>query len=406
MAIRRPPTRAADGATSALGERIVWVPRSKLQNGLRDTTLNALRRLLRGIAVAALTIFFLALFLWKSDLKSVWAILRAAHPGWILAGFAGNLLALVFRTARWRTILDPDQPPRFYPTFLATCMGYALSTVLPVRAGDVIRPALLSRRTDVHFSRALGTVLTERVLDLSAILTLYLSFIALSGRKFADDPATAGKYYLIRDSGVVCASILGALLVAIVCLYFFRARVRILHEWLARFVPKRFRSSWMGFYDSFVSTLDLANHPAALFKVVFFTGCVWTALTSQFFFVILAVGRYLPYNASFFMTGVTTIGLAVPTPGGVGGFHKACQLVLTNFYAFDVNSSVAVAVLFHLVGVLPVIVAALVLSLREGLNWRQVAHASEELAARQLEAEGAGERAPQVQGHFASHADR
>ena len=365
-----------------------------------------MKRLLRGIAVAALTIFFLALFLWKSDLKSVWAILRAAHPGWIMAGFAGNLLALVFRTARWRTILNPDHPPRFYPTFLATCMGYALSTVLPVRAGDVIRPALLSRRTDIRFSRALGTVLTERVLDLSAILALYLSFMAISGRKFAHDPATAAKYYLIRSAGVVCGTILVALLVGIVCLYFFRARVRLLHQWLARFVPTRFRSSWMGFYDSFVSTLDLANHPAALFKIVFFTGCIWTALTSQFFFVILAVGRYLPYNASFFMTGVTTIGLAVPTPGGVGGFHKACQLVLTNFYAFDINSSVAVAVLFHLVGVLPVILAALVLSVREGLNWRQVAHASEELAAQQLEADGAGERTAHRQEHFASRADR
>jgi uncharacterized membrane protein YbhN (UPF0104 family) len=176
------------------------------------------------------------------------------------------------------------------------------------------------------------------------------------------------------------------LLAGIVAVYFFRVRFRLLHEWLARFVPRRFRSSWMGFYDSFVSTLDLAHHPVAILKVLFFTACIWTALTSQFFFVILAVGRYLPYNASFFMTGVTTIGLAVPTPGGVGGFHKACQLVLTNFYGFDINSSVAVAVLFHLVGVLPVILAALILSIREGLNWRQVAHTSEEFAAQQLQA--------------------
>jgi glycosyltransferase 2 family protein len=357
------------------------------------------------MAVAALTIFFLVLFLWKSDLKSVWAILRSANPAWILAGFGGNLLALLFRAARWRTILDPDHPPRYYPTFLATCMGYALSTVLPVRAGDVIRPALLSRRTSVRFSRALGTVLTERVLDLSAILILYLSFIAISGRKFAHDPATAGKYYLISSAGVVCGAILGGLGIALVCLYFFRARVRLLHEWLARFIPTRFRSSWMGFYDSFVSTLDLANHPAAIFKVLFFTACIWAALTSQFFFATLAVGHYLPYNASFFMTGVTTIGLAVPTPGGVGGFHKACQLVLTNFYAFDIDTSVAVAVLFHLIGVLPVILTAMVLSIREGLNWRQVAHTSEEFAVQQLQREQSGGTDP-ADSHFASRADR
>ena len=66
------------------------------------------------------------------------------------------------------------------------------------------------------------------------------------------------------------------------------------------------------------------------------------------------------------------LGLAIPTPGGIGGFHKACQLVLTRFYAFSIDSSVAVAVLFHLIGTLPVLTTGLFLFAREGLRWKDV----------------------------------
>jgi uncharacterized membrane protein YbhN (UPF0104 family) len=89
--------------------------------------------------------------------------------------------------------------------------------------------------------------------------------------------------------------------------------------------------------------------------VLLCTAGVWACLTSQFWFATLAAHHPLPFDSSFFVTGVTTVGLAIPTPGGIGGFHKACQLVLTRFYRFDVESSIAVAVLFHVIGTLPVL---------------------------------------------------
>jgi len=105
---------------------------------------------------------------------------------------------------------------------------------------------------------------------------------------------------------------------------------------------------------------------------VFFTACIWFALQSQFLFVVLAMHRPLPFDSSFFVGGVTTLGLAIPTPGGIGGFHKACQIVLTKFYGFDLDSSVAVAVVFHAVGTVPVLVTGLLLFAREGLRWKDV----------------------------------
>jgi glycosyltransferase 2 family protein len=330
------------------------------------------KRILQLAGVVVLTVFFLWLFLRNANLSQVGAILRRASIGWVLIGFVLNFMALLLRTTRWRIILDPDTPPPFYATLFANTVGYMLSIVLPIRAADVARPALLARRTNHRFSGALGTVLTERVLDLASILSMFVIFAVLRWNEFSHDPAVAKWFYIVRAGAIASAVILAALIGFIIGLYFFRDRVRSLHEWLGRFVPKRFRESWMHFFDSFAETLAIAHNRAAFVKVMLCTIGVWTCLTSQFWFATKAIDHALPYDSSFFVTGVTTVGLAIPTPGGIGGFHKACQLVLTRFYAFDVDSSVAVAVIFHMIGTLPVLCFGLFLFATNGLSFKDL----------------------------------
>lgn len=336
-----------------------------------------MKRILHLSLIVLLTVVFLVLFFRNSDARGVWSLVRSTSVGWLLCGFAANFLALVCRAERWRTILDPDNRPAFYPTFFATALGYMTSTILPIRAGDVVRPALLARRTDIRFSAALGTVLTERVLDLMSILILFLIFVGTSGRHFATDPRTASHFVYIKTAAIVAVG--GVLLLGGfgVALFFSREPVRRFHGRLARFIPHRFQASWMNFFDSFVSSLDIASHPSALARVVLLTAAIWLFLCSQFFFVLVAFGRPLPFTSSIFLTGMSILGLAIPTPGGVGGFHKACQIVLTNFYGFSIDASVAVALLSHLVGVLPVIITGAILFLREGLTWKQLSRISE-----------------------------
>jgi len=331
-----------------------------------------LTRILRVILIVLLTAVFLALFLWKSNLRDVWRILLSTNVAWFALGFIINGSALFFRTVRWRILLHATDPPAFYPTFFANTMGFMLSTILPIRAGDVARPALLARRTSVRFPEALGTVLTERVLDLLSILSVLLFYCAHRWYDFDSSIVHGGAY--------VAGGMLVALALLILAFRFFQRSVRRLHAWLGRFLPRRFHEPWMLFFDAFASTLQIAERPAALTGVLFTTACIWFCLTSQFWFVLLAAHRPLPFDSSFFLTAATTVGIAIPTPGGVGGFHKVSQWVLTTFYGFDIDTSVAVAVLFHIVGTLPVVVVGTILFLREGLNWRQLSqetHAEE-----------------------------
>jgi uncharacterized protein (TIRG00374 family) len=336
-----------------------------------------LRRILQIALVVTLTVVFLALFLWNANLRDVWKIIKSANPWWLAVGMFVNWSALGFRTLRWRTVLNPDDPPPFYATYFANTVGYMLSTVLPIRAADVARPALLARRTNLRFSGALGTVLIERVLDLFMILILFIYFAAVHWNDFSHDASVARWFFVIKAGAIASVVTLAALIFFIFGIYFFRGRIRRMHEFLGRFIPARFREPWMHFFDTFTESFAITKHHRAFAKIVLCTMAVWACLTSQFWFTAIALGESLPFDSSIFVTGITTVGLAIPTPGGIGGFHKACQLVLTNFYHFDVDTSVATAILFHIVGTLPVIVTGLVLFAHEGLRWRDVKGAVE-----------------------------
>src|SRR5437762_1892582 len=163
--------------------------------------------------------------------------MTSTNPYWLASAFLVNWMALVFRTIRWRVLLGGPKPPAFYPTFFATATGYMLSTVLPVRAGDVARPALLARRTQVRFAEALGTVLTERVLDLIAILVLFVYFCIVHWNDF---PQARG---VIRGGALGAGSALVALFLFLIGLYFFRGTIRRAHEWVGRILPRRFRDA-------------------------------------------------------------------------------------------------------------------------------------------------------------------
>ncbi|HSP33482.1 MAG TPA: lysylphosphatidylglycerol synthase transmembrane domain-containing protein [Thermoanaerobaculia bacterium] len=327
-----------------------------------------MKRILQITAIAVFTIAFLYWFLRNANLADVWSILETTDPIWLAIALAINFSALLFRTARWRILLDPDHPPPLYATFFATTVGYMLSTILPIRASDVARPALLARRTQLRFSGALGTVLIERVLDLYSILLLFVAFSIRRWDEFSPNPS----FFIVKAGAIACASILALMTFFVVGLYFFRGMIRRFHEALGRLLPARFRGAWMNFFDKFVDTFRIMKHPTAAPIVLLSTVGIWFCLTSKFIFTVLALHHPLPWDSSIFVTGITTVGLAIPTPGGVGGFHKACQLVLTHFYGFEIDASVATAVLFHVVGTLPVLVTGLFLFAREGLRWRDV----------------------------------
>jgi hypothetical protein len=334
-----------------------------------------LKRTIRLAAVILAMIVLLALFLRNSNPGEVMRLIALMDPSWIAVALAVNFIALFTRAERWRTLLQPGNPPDYYPTYFAVTVGYMSSTVLPVRAGDVVRAALMKRKTGTRFSTGIATVLTERVLDLIAILTMLCWFVISS----AHDPSfTVEQRLLLRSFGFFAGALLAAMLTFVTGIILATSKIRRFHERLGLLIPHRFRDPWMHFFDTFTESFrGAAQYPAAFAKVIVLTIITWACLSSQFWFTSLAMSHQLPFLSCFFLTGVSIVGMMIPTPGGVGGFHKVVQVALIQFYAFGIDDSVALALVLHLVGTLPVLIVGLALVVKEGLSMGQLAKIGE-----------------------------
>ena len=89
---------------------------------------------------------------------------------WMLLSFPFGILAQALRGWRWRQTLEPlDEHPRSCVSVNAIFLSYAASLVVP-RIGEFTRCAVLKRWEGISFTRALGTVVTERMVDM--LLTL------------------------------------------------------------------------------------------------------------------------------------------------------------------------------------------------------------------------------------------
>ena len=99
-----------------------------------------MRSHLRSLIVLALALALLALFLNNVDLRGVGREIVHARPEWLLLSLLTMFLNLAIRAWRWQYLLEPLGRPSFANAFRATAVGFAASSILPARAGEVIRP--------------------------------------------------------------------------------------------------------------------------------------------------------------------------------------------------------------------------------------------------------------------------
>ena len=97
---------------------------------------------------------------------------------WMLLSFPFGILAQMFRGWRWKQTLDPmGLKVRTSTCIHAVFLSYAASLVIP-RIGEFTRCGALKRYDGISFSKALGTVVTERAVD-TLIVMSYSGIILL-----------------------------------------------------------------------------------------------------------------------------------------------------------------------------------------------------------------------------------
>ena len=157
------------------------------------------------------------------DLSRIGHYIRTANYFWLIVSLFISTLGYFSRAYRWQMQLNASRTPApYWATYHAMMVGYLANLVLP-RMGEVIRCSVLRRTSGVPVQVALGTVVTERVIDVLVLLGLLGATLALDFKTFwafVTDKLLGGQVdALARNRTPLLLAGLGALLLLAAAAY-------------------------------------------------------------------------------------------------------------------------------------------------------------------------------------------
>ncbi|MBP5380583.1 MAG: flippase-like domain-containing protein [Bacteroidaceae bacterium] len=271
--------------------------------------------------------------------------------GWMLLSFPFGISAQAFRGLRWRQMLEPmDEHPRRCSCVNAIFLSYASSLVIP-RIGELLRCGYLSRYEGTKMSRSVGTVVTERLVDIVLILAVSLLVVLWQVPLFVHFMNRTGMSVQSVLSGF---SLMGYLVTAL-CLVLILAMVFYL---LRRFrLLGRSRQVLADLRDGLLSVRHVRNK--SLFA--FYTLGIWVSYYLHFYltFFCFSYTEHLSPMVALVAFIVGSFAVVVPTPNGAGSWHFAVKTVLMLYGVASTDGAMFVLIVHSiqtlLVGVLGVL---------------------------------------------------
>jgi uncharacterized protein (TIRG00374 family) len=331
-----------------------------------------MRSHIRTIIVLALAAGLVALFLRNVDLWRVVADIMRARPEWLALSLATMFVNLAIRALRWQYLLEPLGHTTFALAFRATAVGFAANSVLPARAGEVIRPYFLARLSRQDNSKrmtatgAFATIILERLLDIVTVLVLLASYVFVFGRDLG--LANPVMFTAVKWAGGTAAA---GSLVALVVLFVLAGdpeRLGRLMTRLEEVVPSALAGLIGRIAEKFARGLGAIRRPGRLLVALLWSFPLWLCIAVGIWSIAMAFQFAVPFTGSFLLIAFLVIGVAVPTPGAIGGFHEAFRIGATMLYGAPDAAAVGAAIVLHAFSIGPSLLLGLFFAAQEGLN--------------------------------------
>ena len=249
---------------------------------------------------------------------------------WMLLSLPFGILAQAFRGWRWKLALDPlGEHPRYSTSVNSVFLSYALSLLIP-RIGEFTRCGVLKRYDGVSFAKALGTVLTERVID-----TLFIGLLILATflyqfpifHTFFNQTGTRLDTMLCQFSttGYIVTAICGV--VAIISTLALLRQYTIYNK-----VKNTISDMWAG-----ITSLRMMDH-RVLFIV--YTLAIWGCYFLHYYltFFCFDATSHLGISCALVTFVVGSVAVIVPTPNGAGPWHFAVKTMLILYGVTDTDA--------------------------------------------------------------------
>ena len=252
----------------------------------------------------------------------------SANFFWLFMVILAYTISNISRTARWQMLLRPlglnINPLNGFFTIM---LGYFANLGFP-RIGEFVRAGTLARYEKTEFEKVMGTVVVDRVIDVFSLLIAILLAFVFSFKElsaFLDSMP-------MSFSGTKLLLLLAVVGLAGVGLVFY-----LVKNYPDNFLVKKI----LGFLEGVKAIKDI-DRP---FWFLFHSVLIWVM-----YFVMIWVGLYafgptahLGATAGLLLFVVGSLGIVIPTPGGMGTYHALVGACLTFVYSLTAADSFSFA---------------------------------------------------------------
>lgn len=325
--------------------------------------INRLFSLFLGLLISVGAIFYVFQGVELQQLKtqfyrfSPWPIVPLVVMGFLMFAIRG---------LRWRYLLPVEQRSQvsLLDLYEATVFGFAATSILPLRAGEIVRPLCLKRFNSVPFASAFSSIFSERVFDLLSVVAL--GFLALS--QVSDPPVflsiAAQTLGLIAAIGVVGIFF---------CSFFGEVTLELAAKILNRIAPQKVVGKLLEFLRHAVVALSVLRRGKELLYVVGLSVLLWGFNAFFYQYSLSLLGEEVNLLAGALLATTIAFAVAAPSsPGFIGTFQFGCTLTLSNILGYSEDFSLAYGILIHLIQTATTLVLAFIALFRRGLKWSAV----------------------------------
>lgn len=270
--------------------------------------------------------------------QDIFDTFAVANYQWILLSVVISVFSHILRAWRWEALLGAmNFHPGTLRTFSAVMIGYFANFIVP-RMGEISRCGSLTKTASIPFTKSFGTVITERIVDLLGLLFIVIIafFIAWEPmQQYLFPNATIPPTYLILSALLIFGFLLTTFLA-------FRKKIVLIWETFTS--NNKLGKILAGWIVGILSIKDVKNPQ----KFVLHSVLIWVCYYLNAYVLLLAfpVSQSLSLSAGLMVLVMGTFGMATPTQGGIGAYHKLVSATLV-FYLIPVKDATVLATFFH-----------------------------------------------------------
>lgn len=256
-----------------------------------------------------------------------------------------TVLSHVLRAERWKLLLQPlGYNISLWNGFTAVMNGYFINLAIP-RGGEVSRPVTLNKLEKVPVGTSIGTVVTERIIDLFflaaciGIVFLYQFDVLIDF--FSKIPiGTDGQSAFTIPPIIIYAAV--GFIAGLVAIYV----VNKVKPELFDTIKNKLIELGAGLKDGLLSILKLEKWGLFILHSIL----IWVCYFLMLWMILLAFKETetLSFIDALSIFAVGGIALALPTPGGAGSYHTFVPLAMVHLCGLSsLSKGVAFATIFH-----------------------------------------------------------